>query len=67
VLFAAILLAAMVNIHHYYIDGCVWKISTPEVRKDLFKHLASPTTTRPSVSFPRSQSVRKSRGRHGAA
>src|SRR5262249_49372959 len=35
----AALLVSMINIHHYYIDGCVWKISTPEVRGDLFKHL----------------------------
>ena len=49
VLFAAILLAAMVNIHHFYIDGCVWRISTPEVRKDLFSHLASAATARPTA------------------
>ena len=58
VLFAAVLLAAMVNIHHYYIDGCVWKISTPEVRKDLFKHLSSAMATRPAFGLD-AQSGRK--------
>jgi hypothetical protein len=61
VLFAAILLAAMVNIHHYYIDGSVWKISTPEVRNDLFKHLA-PATARPAVGLASRRLARKSRG-----
>lgn len=28
-----------INIHHFYIDGCVWKISHPAVREDLFDHL----------------------------
>lgn len=64
VLFAAILLAAMVNIHHYYIDGCVWKISTPEVRNDLFKHLPSKAATQPAVGFAQPRSLRKSRGKH---
>lgn len=35
----AVMLTAVVNIHHYFIDGCVWKISNPRVRKDLFMHL----------------------------
>lgn len=38
--FGATILLALINIHHYFIDGCVWKISTPEVKKDLFRHLA---------------------------
>jgi hypothetical protein len=33
---------ALINIHHFFIDGCVWKISTPEVKKDLFRHLVKP-------------------------
>lgn len=64
VYFAAILLAAMVNIHHFYIDGAVWKISTPEVRKDLFKHLAPATAARPAVGLAQTRSSRKARGRH---
>ncbi len=33
---------AFVNIHHYFTDGVAWKISNPEVRRDLFAHLPSP-------------------------
>ncbi len=33
------LVAAFVNIHHYFIDGAIWKIRNPEVRRDLFAHL----------------------------
>lgn len=33
------LLIAAVNIHHFYIDGCMWKISQPLVRDELFAHL----------------------------
>ena len=32
-------IAAFVNIHHYFIDGAIWKIRNPQVRKDLFAHL----------------------------
>jgi hypothetical protein len=33
-------IAAIINIHHYFIDGCIWHISNPEVRRDLFAHIA---------------------------
>ena len=33
------LLALIVNIHHYFVDGAIWKISNPKVRRDLFAHL----------------------------
>jgi hypothetical protein len=36
---APILLLMFVNIHHYFTDGVIWKISNPEVRKDLFAHV----------------------------
>ena len=39
------MLAAMVigfvNIHHYVIDGVIWKLRNPEVRRELFAHLQS--------------------------
>lgn len=35
----AVVLASMVSIHHYFVDGCIWKISHPEVRRALFWHL----------------------------
>ncbi len=36
---------AFLNIHHYFTDGCIWKLSNPQVRRDLFGHLtkANPT------------------------
>ena len=37
--------SAFVNIHHYFIDGAIWKIRNPEVRKDLFAHLNVETKT----------------------
>jgi hypothetical protein len=40
---------ALINIHHFFIDGCVWKISTPEVKKDLFRHLVEPTAHKETV------------------
>jgi len=38
---AAIKLAIgnFINIHHYFADGVLWKISNPAVRKELFAHL----------------------------
>ena len=43
---APILLLMFINIHHYFTDGVMWKISNPEVRKDLFAHVASEKTTK---------------------
>jgi len=31
-------IAAIINIHHYFIDGCIWHISNPVVRQELFAH-----------------------------
>ncbi len=36
---APILLLTFINIHHYFTDGVLWKISNPEVRKELFAHV----------------------------
>ena len=30
------------NIHHFFTDGVIWKISNPEVRKELFAHVLNP-------------------------
>ena len=35
----AVLIASAVSIHHYFVDSCIWKISNPTVRKELFAHL----------------------------
>ena len=32
---------AILNVHHFFTDGCVWKISNPTVRRDLFLHIRS--------------------------
>lgn len=29
-------IASIINIHHYFIDGCIWHISSPVVKRDLF-------------------------------
>jgi hypothetical protein len=29
----------LINIHHFFIDGAVWKLSNPEVRRELFAHV----------------------------
>lgn len=37
-----ILLLMVINVHHYFTDGVIWKISNPEVRKELFAHVQQP-------------------------
>lgn len=32
-------IGAFINIHHYFADGVIWKISNPAVKKELFAHL----------------------------
>jgi hypothetical protein len=39
---APILLLTLINIHHYFTDGVIWKLSNPEVRKELFAHVPRP-------------------------
>lgn len=34
-----VLILTFINIHHYFTDGVIWKISNPEVRRDLFAHV----------------------------
>lgn len=36
---APVLVLYFINIHHYFTDGVVWKISNPEVRRELFAHV----------------------------
>ena len=46
---APVLILMFINIHHYFTDGVIWKISNPEVRKELFAHVQpspGPKTTR---------------------
>lgn len=39
---APILILMIINIHHYFTDGVIWKLSNPEVRKELFSHVPVP-------------------------
>lgn len=32
-------LISLINIHHFYTDGCIWKITSPVVKDELFAHL----------------------------
>jgi hypothetical protein len=50
---APVLILMFINIHHYFTDGVIWKISNPEVRKELFAHV-KPTAREPAtaVSIP---------------
>lgn len=41
---APALLLYFINIHHYFTDGVAWKISNPEVRRELFAHVPAPAT-----------------------
>jgi hypothetical protein len=43
---APILILMFINIHHYFTDGVIWKISNPEVRQDLFAHVAASAAPR---------------------
>jgi hypothetical protein len=36
---APVLILMFINIHHYFTDGVIWKISNPEVRRELFAHV----------------------------
>ena len=54
---APVLILMFINIHHYFTDGVIWKISNPEVRKELFAHVPrsegpKPTTTPEPVRAP---------------
>lgn len=40
-----LVLSAFLNIHHFYVDGSIWKLSDPAVRRSLFSHLETPRTT----------------------
>jgi hypothetical protein len=47
---APILLLLFINIHHYFTDGVIWKISNPEVRKELFAHVPKDAIPRGAAS-----------------
>src|SRR6185503_19614913 len=48
---APVLILMFINIHHYFTDGVIWKISNPEVRQELFAHLKREAAPKP-VTVP---------------
>ena len=63
---APILILMVINIHHYFTDGVIWKISNPEVRKELFAHIgaaapSSSTVPAPAANLPRARRTDASR------
>jgi hypothetical protein len=38
----SLVFVSLINIHHYFIDGCIWHIRNPAVRADLFAHTKVP-------------------------
>jgi hypothetical protein len=58
---APVLILMFINIHHYFTDGVIWKISNPEVRQELFAHVKRPPESAkasPAVKAPSSDSLR---------
>ena len=50
-----VLILMFINIHHYFTDGVIWKISNPEVRKELFAHVPRPdkaSAASPAIAAP---------------
>jgi hypothetical protein len=47
---APILILMIINIHHYFTDGVIWKISNPEVRRELFAHVRSQKSSTPATA-----------------
>ena len=55
---APILILMIINIHHYFTDGVIWKLSNPAVRRELFVHVNSDEREAPAVAIPAAASVR---------
>jgi hypothetical protein len=68
---APILVLMFINIHHYFTDGVIWKLGNPEVRQDLFAHVApanpapapAPPVAAPQRPLPRPQPRRAAAAR----
>ena len=46
---APVLILMFINIHHYFTDGVIWKISNPEVRRELFAHVHREASPQPAA------------------
>ncbi len=47
-----VLILMFLNIHHYFTDGVIWKLSNPEVRGELFSHVTSAERDAPRPATP---------------
>jgi len=59
---APVLILMFINIHHYFTDGVIWKISNPDVRRELFAHVKRPSESAkgtPAVKAPPPDSMRQ--------
>jgi hypothetical protein len=58
---APVLILYFINIHHYFTDGVIWKISNPEVRRELFAHVerAATPVTAPAYVSARAEPARR--------
>lgn len=68
---APVLILMFINIHHYFTDGVIWKISNPDVRRELFAHVKQPGMPQPAgvagVAVPAGAiGIRRSRGQPSA-
>jgi hypothetical protein len=61
-----ILVLMFINVHHYFTDGVIWKISNPEVRKELFAHV-QPAPAALAAAPGAAVAVRESGRRQGRA
>jgi hypothetical protein len=43
-------ISAAIALHHYFVDGTLYKLRNPEVRRDLFAHLTSPARAEPALA-----------------
>jgi hypothetical protein len=63
---APILILMFINIHHYFTDGVIWHISNPEVRRDLFAHVASSKARPPAPALSNDARVLPKRANNSA-
>ena len=60
---APILILMFINIHHYFTDGVIWKLSNPEVRRELFAHMAPAETPAPAAASVKRESRKRRKQR----
>ena len=64
---APILILQLINIHHYFTDGVMWKISNAEVRQELFAHVPRREGTIAAAKGPRDAARKGEAGQAAAA